>query len=226
MTWDGFIRVFGPLGSPLVAFLGFAFVIIQLRIALAGLRAANKQNTINQDWKRAEFVAAEIKEFYKDPIVLTIFQMVDYYDRRDVCIRDTDGKPLLTRTVHSAARADELNYELKLKNELNDNSAVLSIEGALGTGRRYTHKEAIIRDYFDAFLYYIERFERFLKLRLISEDEIFPYMRYYIRIFRGKLKHVDPNMLECFRAYLRDFHFDDAENFFYNRFDSLLAKTD
>jgi hypothetical protein len=222
MTWIDFAKIVGPFAGAFVTLIGFIFVIVQLRIALAGLRAANQQNKINQDWKRAEFVASEVKDFYKDPIVIKILQMIDYTDRRyDIGNKDAHGKPLLTRIVHSRSAADRLNNELnedKLNTELNENP-VLSIEAALRTDEKFTPTEATIRDHFDTFLYYIERFERFLKLHLISEDEIFPYLRYYIRIFRGKLDHVDPNMLKSFRTYLQDFHFEDAENFFYRRFD-------
>lgn len=204
------------LVSPIVAIVGFWFIWQQLKntnrqieIAGAGLEASNRQNKTNQDWKRAEFIADEVKEFYRDPIVVTVLQMIDYNDRRyDIGMKDKEGKPLLTRVTHSESAALKLDEETSL----------VAMEAALRTSDEYTDAEATIRDHFDTFLYYIERFERFLKLSLISEDEIFPYLRYYIRIFRGKVDHVDVRMLESFRMYLRDFHFEDAEAFFYTRF--------
>ena len=122
--------------------------------------------------------------------------MIDYNDRRyDIGMLDRNGKLVLTRITHSETSASKLDGEISL----------VALEAALHTSGEYTKEKATIRDCFDTFLYYIERFERFLKLKLISEDEIFPYLRYYIRIFRGKLDHIDERMLEAFRLYLETF---------------------
>jgi hypothetical protein len=217
-TWTGLeiAKLVASLLGPTVTILGFWFIWQQLKntnrqieIAGAGLEASNRQNKTNQDWKRSEFIAGEVKEFYRDPTVARVLQMIDYSDRRyDIGVKDKDGNALLTRVTHSEMAALELREE----------PSWVAIEAALRTSGRYTDEEATIRDFFDTFLYYIERFERFLKLGLISEDEIFPYLRYFIRIFRGELTHVDPRMLNSFRMYLRDFHFEDAEAFFYSRF--------
>jgi hypothetical protein len=209
-------KLAASLASPMVTVTGFWFIWQQLKntnrqieIAANGLEASNIQNKTNQNWKRAEFIASEIKEFYQDPLVVKVLQMIDYSDRRyEIGIIDKDGKPLLTRITHSESAA------LKLDNE----TSLAAIEAALRTSDEYTKEEARIRDHFDAFLYYVERFERFLKLQLISEDEIFPYLRYYIRLFHGDIDHVDKRMLKSFRTYLKDFHFEDAEAFFYCRF--------
>jgi hypothetical protein len=210
------------LAGPIVTIVGFWFILQQLRntnrqieIAGDGLEASNRQNKTNQDWKRAEFVASEFKEFYGDPVIIKVLRMIDYYDRRyDIGMKDDDDKPCLTRIVHSKSA------ELKLRErDSSEKHSLVSIEAALGPSDEYTDEETTIRDYFDMFLYYIERFESFLKAGgLITEEEIFPYLRYTIRIFRGKLAHVDPAMLEAFRAYLREFHFEDAKCFFYKRF--------
>lgn len=210
-TWTSLeiAKLMVSLVGPLVTVLGFWFVWQQLKNTAAGLDASNRQNKTNQDWKRAEFIASEVKEFYRDPIVARVLQMIDYSDRRyDIGRKNAQGKPLLTRVTHSETAALELHGETSL----------VAIEAALRTSDGYTDEEATIRDFFDIFLYYIERFERFLRLDLISEDEIFPYLRYYIRIFRGKVSHVDERMLASFQMYLRDFHFEDAEAFFYRRF--------
>jgi hypothetical protein len=176
------------------------------------LDASNLQNQKNQDWKRAEFIASKIKEFYRDPIVVKVIQMIDYTDRRYDIGAKKSGLPCLTRITHSQADADKLHEP-----------SVAALETALRTAEGYTDEEATIRDYFDTFLYYVERFERFLKLKLIDPDEIFPYLRYYVHIFNGKLDHVDPGMLRSFRTYLKDFHFEDADYFFFERFKEQLA---
>lgn len=209
-------KLLASLVAPSVTVFGFWFVWQQLKntnrqieIAAEGLKASNKQNTANQDWKRAEFIAAEVKSFYQDPAVAKVLQMLDWNDRRyDLGILTAHAKPVLTRVTQSALTTPRIGHE----------ASYASIEAALRTSGPYTIEEATIRDHFDNFLYYIERFERFLTLNLVSEAEVFPYFRYFIRIIRGELHHVDETMLEAFRAYLRTYHFEDAESFFYCRF--------
>ena len=65
-------KLTASLVSPIVTVVGFGFLWQQLKntnrqieIAGAGLEASNRQNKTNQDWKRAEFIASEVKEFYE-----------------------------------------------------------------------------------------------------------------------------------------------------------------
>jgi hypothetical protein len=203
------------LAGPIVTIFGFGFVWLQLKNTNLQIKIARDGLQASQDWKRAEFVASEFKEFYRDAVVMKVLGMVDYYDRKyDIGIKYKDGNPRLTRIVHSKSAERKLR-----KKTSGDARSLVSIEAALGPSDEYTDEETTIRDYFDTFLYYIERFESFLKAdNLISEKEILPYLQYYIRIFRGELAHVNPAMLKSFRAYLKDFHFEGAEHFLYSRF--------
>jgi hypothetical protein len=156
-------KLAASLVGPTVTMVGFWFIWQQLKntnrqieIAGDGLDASNRQNKTNQEWKRAEFVASEVKEFYKDQTVIKVLQMIDYSDRKyDIGMKDKSGNPRLTRITHSEAVAMGLH------------GSVVAIEAALRTSDEYTDEEATIRDYFDTFLYYVERFERFLKIRLV-----------------------------------------------------------
>ncbi len=222
-------KLLAALVSPAVTIMGFWFIWQQLkktnqqiRIAGDGLEASNSQNKINQDWKRAEFIAAEMKEFSRDPSVVMVMQMIDYTDRSYYLgMKDKDGEPLLTRVTHRQAALDALEASGRLKKV----ASFAAIETALATSGGFSVEEAAIRDSFDVFLSYIERFEQFIKLKLISEAEIFPYLRYCIRMIQGKVRHVEPGMLSAFRAYLKAFHFEDAEHFFYERFPEMETQT-
>lgn len=216
-------KIVASLAGPFVTVIGFWFVWQQLKntnsqIEIAGkvLESSNIQNKTNQNWKRAEFIANEIKNFYQDPVVMKVLQIIDYNDRRyDIGMLDINDKPCLTRITQS---------KLEI-NKLQEHTSYVSIEEALESKENYTTEEAVIRDYFDTFLYYIERFERFLTLRLISEDEIFPYLEYYIDIFRGRIDHVD-NCMKCVLSkYIKKFRFEYAHCFFYKRFSENFDST-
>ncbi|SIO02164.1 hypothetical protein SAMN05443247_01448 [Bradyrhizobium erythrophlei] len=92
-------KLAASLASPIVTVVGFWFVWQQLKntnrqieIAGRGLEASNIQNKTNQDWKRAEFIAGEVKGFYQDPVVVKVLQMIDYNDRRyDIGMLDRNG---------------------------------------------------------------------------------------------------------------------------------------
>jgi hypothetical protein len=104
-------KLAAALIGPAVTIIGFWFIWLQLkntnqqiRIASDGLEASNKQNQINQGWKRAEFIAAEMKAFSCDPVVIKIIQMIDYTDRRyDLGVKNDAGEPVRTRIIHSDA---------------------------------------------------------------------------------------------------------------------------
>jgi hypothetical protein len=48
------------------------------------------------------------------------------------------------------------------------------------TNDRYTRTEVAIRDNFDCFLSYFERFEHFIEAELITIEELKPYLQYWI----------------------------------------------
>jgi hypothetical protein len=174
--------------GPIATLAGFLFVwkqlgntALQIEIAQKNLEATNQQSVINQKWKRAEFVAAEIKLFYDNEIVSKTLQMLDYEARYyDIGIVDKAGKTRRTMVV-------------QLKSEwpkTKDDISYVAIEDALriyNVKRDFTDEEVIIRDWFDVLLANIERFEQFLKAKLVSEEEIVPYLRYYLLILRGGL---------------------------------------
>jgi hypothetical protein len=218
-------KLSASLVSPMVTIIGFSFVWWQLKntahqieIARESLKETNRQNATNQAWKRGEFVAGEIKLFYESDTINKVLQILDYEARFfDIGVTDHSGKAIMTKVVHCEKQwpraATDLSYV-----------AVVSAIRIHDADCRFTAEEVFIRDSFDIFLYSIERFERFLKTGLLSEDEIFHYLSYYLRLFRGQLNHIHPKLLTAFRSYLTQYHFEEAEHFLYCRFGNLLGR--
>ena len=208
--------------SPVVTVVGFLFVWLQIKnaaaqigIARESLDASNTQNIKNQDWKRAEFVASQTREFYENETVFKVLQMLDYEARRyPIGLIDGAGQPVLTKVVHT---------EYSWSRQPGSKESCVSLASALKVHddtTNFTPEEAIIRDFFDVFLYGIERFERFLTAGLFSEEELVPYLQYYIRLLRGEL-HVGKEVLDVVKRYMISYRYDQAYNLIYRRFAHL-----
>jgi hypothetical protein len=223
LTWFEIIKLVAAFAGPIVTAVGFLFLWKQLnnttqqvKIASDSLKASNEQNKINQDWKRSEFIAAQMKEFYENAAVNKVLQMVDYETRLyDLGMRSNSGKLIQTRAVHDA----------KAFPKKPSDTSYVSIKAALRIDKHadeFNNEEVQVRDTFDDFLTYVDRLEQFLTAGLFKEEEIVPYLKYNLMLFRGKVDHVDKELLKAFQEYLKVYHFEEANEFLYNRFKSEL----
>src|SRR5688500_70399 len=120
----------------------------------------------DQIWKRSEFVSKEIKEFLSDTMVRNTMYMIDwsrrkielyphkptYYEKFEI----VDRKLLRSALIHHVQKPIKYNDE------------------------KYVESEVAIRDNFDHFLGYLERFEQFIVAGLITANELRPYLIYWI----------------------------------------------
>jgi hypothetical protein len=115
-----------------------------------------------QRWKRAEFVAGEMKEFKADPMVHNALLLLDWNER-----------------------AIEL-----LPNEADVNKRSVRIEDRAIAAALVPHVrrsdfsplEIALRDTFDRLFDRLERFEYFLEAGLVSSKEFAPYLTYWLDI--------------------------------------------
>jgi len=135
-----------------------------------------------EKWKRAEFLAKEMKEFFDDTRVEKALLLIDW-GQRTVALLDKDAvdqgrvhvtrqtqiRALLPHTLSSVTRSDS-----------EDTGGDSSMAQA-----RYTPAEAAIRDCYDALLDGLERFSSYLKTGLISVDQLRPYIQYWVDDIHG-----------------------------------------
>jgi hypothetical protein len=50
----------------------------------------------------------------------------------------------------------------------------------------FTIEETLIRDHFDTFFDYLERFESFIETGLVSKEDFYPYLNYWFNIIGNK----------------------------------------
>lgn len=118
-----------------------------------------------QQWKRAEFVASEIKAFEEDETIAKALIMLDH-NRRHI------------QLFPKPKEDDPQNGFVEVTDEV--------ITSALTHHRHrpkgFTAVEIAIRDSFDRLLDRLERFENFIQAGLVSPKEFRPYIVYWVRI--------------------------------------------
>jgi len=152
----------------IVSILGFGGTICALYFGFRQYKRA-------EQWKRAEFVAKEIKEFESDPVVRNVLQMIDWGERRvNIFQRDDIEYDQYVKVTREDQWRALLPHRLK--------EAYPSTEvGEWDVGKkRYTAEETKIRDGYDIFLDYLQRFGNFIEAKLVSPDELRPYLSYWL----------------------------------------------
>ena len=146
--------------------------VISTVVAVIAFLMALHQWRTAQQWKRAEFVASEVKDAFSDPSVRTVLYLLDwnarYYDLREKDDGPTELKKVLIND-EMLTRALRIHWEGESGEELQ--------KGKAG----FTPTEERIRVVFDDFLGRLQRFAHFKEAELISNDDILPYWRYWLQ---------------------------------------------
>jgi hypothetical protein len=140
-----------------------------------------------QRWKRAEFVASEIKEFKADPMVRNALLLLDWNERAvELCPQEADPEKRCVR-IEDRAIAKALVPHV--------------------TRSDFTPLEIALRDTFDRFFDRLERFEYFLEAGLVSKQEFAPYLRYWLEILGNENSgRKSPEVVRAIWVYI-DFYY-------------------
>lgn len=182
-----------PLGDKMnaadwIALLGVISGIIIFSVGLF-------QYHMSQKWKRGEFVANEIKEFKSQLAVRHVMAMLDWSERHLELFPEKENAEerqiLFTDTLLKSALTIDPIYE----------------------GPIYTPEEIRIRDTFDEFFDYLERFEQFIQAGLVSSNDFHPYIFYWIE----KIGDVDsgwksPEVIKTIWIYIDYYGFQAVQS--------------
>lgn len=156
-------------GLPLVKHLKDIFAVLSSLAAFIGLGFGLFQYYKAQIWKRAEFVAEQIKEFEEDPDVKNVMLALDWNERKikfsDEYTIDKVTEKLLCICLVSGDLSTQKNELMAQKGEA-----------------EFSEEESAIRDAFCRFLDYLERFDHFIEAKLITKEELTPYLRYWLNL--------------------------------------------
>ena len=150
---------------------------------------ATYQYVTAQKWKRREFVAAQVRDFKSDKWIAAGLTILDWSDRKVAFPNEIEDKPFVFIT-HEALLC----------------AALLPHSPPNG----YSTKEALLRDCFDRLLDGLVMFQNFIEARLISVDELRPYMNYWLRSISGETRQHTPQFYLLLHNYINVYGFKEA----------------
>jgi len=141
-----------------------------------------------EKWKRAEFLANEMKEFFSTPRVQKTFLLIDWGCREVQLLEDRsadEGRVIVTRQMQTMGLRPHV-----LLNRTGSDPEVFTVDdGVSGVG--FTRAEAAIRDCYDAFLDGLERFSSYVETGLIDVASLRPYIGYWIADISSPTENAD-----------------------------------
>lgn len=121
-----------------------------------------------QQWKRAEWVAQEIKAIFADPMVENTLKMIDW-DGREILL--FPNNPIPSKQYVLVSHEDVKN--------------ALRIHDSEST---FTRAEAGIRDSFDRFFEGVERLSHYVESGLVTVNEVQIFLEYWSeKIIKGDM---------------------------------------
>jgi hypothetical protein len=146
----------------------------------------------SQQWKRAEWVAQEMKAYFGDPTVQAAFLMMDWGSRRIPLYPD---------------RENESDRHIRLTNE--GVAAALMLHDA--RDEEFSDLEADIRNAFDKTLDGLERFHSYVDTGLVELRDLRPYLSYWaVQLCRSDPPRAEAHRLTRLTAYMQRYGYDGA----------------
>lgn len=223
----------GVLLGPLVTSLGFFFIYKQLGIAAkqaetsaqqAGTASSNyalavksadratAQAKEQQTWKKAEFLANEVKDFYADKRIERVTHIVDW----DTCKIRFDEKAEQVLCIHDDAKNAKAKLEGPFAEKFFSKNLVVIISQALrvhGKDDRFTELESAVRDEFDWFFFRLGQFQHMIVSKLFTYEEVEIHLDYVLDLFSGGLPNrVSPALTKTLDAYMKNYSFAAAKS--------------
>jgi hypothetical protein len=151
-----------------------------------------------EKWKRAEFLAGEMKEFLADRRVQNALLMIDWGTRRIRLLdegTEDQGSVLVTRRLQIHALLPHTLINPRQGSDAEQSSESVDAEQSSDITEspipRYTPAEAAIRDCYDALLDGLERFSSYVQTGLVDVAELRPYLEYWIDDIHAPTKDPD-----------------------------------
>lgn len=141
-----------------------------------------------EKWKRAEFLANEMKEFFASPRVQKALFLVDWGSRELPLIEGRsgdEGRILVTRQMQTTALRPHTLLE-----RTGSDPEVFTVGDVVST-IGFTQSEAAIRDCYDAFLDGLERLASYVQTGLTDVRSLRPYIGYWIDDISAPTENAD-----------------------------------
>jgi hypothetical protein len=131
----------------------------------------------NEKWKRAEFLANEMKEFFGTPRVRKALFLIDWGARGLQLLEDRPADEswvVVTRQMQTMGLRPHI-----LLDRTGSDSEIFTVDDGVSRDG-FTQPQAAIRDCYDAFLDGLERFASYIETGLVDVASLRPYIGYWI----------------------------------------------
>jgi transketolase len=156
----------------------------------------------SQTWKKNEFVANEIKDFNSNTMVRNTMYMLDWNKRFIELFPDKpEYNERFVRVTRATLRSALLTHKIKAN---------------------FKKEEVAIRDHFDCFLDYFEKFQQFIEAGLISKDELRPYLKYWIKRIGDDMESDVKNTIH---HYINEYGYNGVQELFSEFGQDIIPKT-
>ena len=159
--------------------------VATLVVGICGGIVAAKSFGRSEKWKRAEFLAGEMKEFFADDRVKKTLLFVDWGARRVQLLPESaidGGKVVVDRMLQAnALRPHSIARDVVDGTDSAENSEVESLA-------RFRQAEVVIRDCYDGFLDGLERFASYAQTSLVDIEALHAYLGYWLSTIQAPAK--------------------------------------
>jgi len=130
----------------------------------------------NEKWKKAEFLAKEMKDFFENANVQKALLLIDWGIRRIKLLPSgqDDGYVVVTRPLQVSA----LRPHIFLR--MNDSNSEMISSTECDYRETFTPSEACIRDCYDSFLDGLERLSSYVRTGVVGIKALRPYIGYWV----------------------------------------------
>jgi hypothetical protein len=148
-----------------------------------------------QRWKRAEFVAAEVKEVLKDRWVAVALQLLDFNS--------------------SSYNLQKSDHEQELSDfTLDDVDLAIALEPHSMRRDGLSAAEVRVREAFDALFDALQRFEHFVAAGLVRSRDFAPYLHYWLKLLGDANSGRKPQVtVAAIWRYIEYYGYHDVQRF-------------
>lgn len=190
---DDYLKILALLGAS----MAFGVGLLQYRRA--------------QRWKRAEFLAQEMKDFFATARVRRALLLIDW-GRREIQLLEDRPVNESWVTVTREMQTMGLRPHVLLDRTGSDSETFTADKHKKGAFRDgFTQPEAALRDCYDAFLDGLEKFGSYVKADLTDVSSLRPYIGYWIHEIASPTENADDaGWCAALLTYVSFYHFENV----------------
>jgi hypothetical protein len=171
--------------------------LVTTAIAAIAALVAFQQYRLAVRWKHAEFVANEMKEFDANPAVRNAKIMLDY-DHVRIRLAPSTSESDTAMVVDYSILATALTHHSRI-------------------GRSFSPEEFQLRETFDTFFDYLDRFGGYVKAGLAQRSDFEIYLHYWLDLFRECSHNNSPEFWKHLEEYIHLYGYTGVETLLANR---------